>query len=108
MSTISRRGLLKLSSLSAGSLLFCNYSALASSLIGKKDLLCEMIYKNVAGSIENKEHVENFIEQLLTKKLDLLEDEDFVDKELGRYDQHKLERFLVTQYLTTTDFMLDK
>ena len=100
----SRRSLFKISSASLGGVLIGSKLGFAANWQDKKELLSEIIYKNVPNSINNKKQVEAFIDELLSSKLESLEEKDFIDKEMGKFDQRKLERYIVTQYLISEHY----
>ncbi len=103
--TISRRGLLKASSASLGGFLLASPVAMASRWLSNKDELCEMIYQNVPGTRAHQQHVERFVEDLLHNRIEQLEDQDFIERESKKIDREKLERFVVMQYMTSTNYI---
>lgn len=67
--------------------------------LAMQEKLEQVIFQNIKGSEENPSLVKTFVKDLLSNKIDALESETFINKESRKFDQGKLERFVVVQFM---------
>ena len=103
---LTRRVLLKVTGVSLGTLMASSSMGFAKSATGLNERLCQIIFENVEGSKRHSALVKQFVNDLLKQKFDSLENASFIQKEFKKWDQHKLERFVVTQYLTSNFYLV--
>jgi hypothetical protein len=103
--TCNRRDVLTLSGLSLGSLLIGSSLAFGSNEAELSALIKEIIHNHYPEARNHGPMVDQFVRDLLTRKIDCLEPQTFLKQEAGKKDKSVLERYVLVQFMTSPGFI---
>ncbi|WP_141733827.1 hypothetical protein [Oligoflexus tunisiensis] len=101
----NRRDVLTISGLSLGGLLIGSSLAFSATEAELSGLIKEIIHTHYPEARDHGPMVDQFVRDLLTRKMDCLEPQTFLKQEAGKTDKSALERYVLVQFMTSPGFI---